>query len=591
MCGISGIAYRQGAVNPNTLGLSADALFHRGPDSGGTYISADQKLGFAHRRLSFLDLSESGRQPLHNAEGNITVTYNGEIYNFRELRHELENMGYVFRTQTDTEVVLHAYHAWGADFPKRLKGMFALALYDSTRQKLILLRDRFGIKPLFYALADGVFAFGSEIKAMFVFPEIKKEIRKKSVGEFLANRYVPTPHTMWENIYKLPPAHMLELDLQTFRMHTSVYWQLSMGNGKPHHAQEQIGRLLGNAVAQHLRSDVPVGTFLSGGMDSTTLLCLMKQQMATRPDAFSIGFEDWPDSEHQYAALAANALGADLHTLMLSKISLHVLPKLMYHYDDPIADISILPTYAVSGLASAQVKAVLSGEGADECFGGYWWQQPARFFYANKWWKRKARLFGKSFGDIKRHYVEAMSMGLYDKAELGQAFTETWKDAAGDDPFAHLDRFRVKGADTLKQLQYLDLNTFMPELILAKVDRASMAHSLEVRVPFLDHELVEYMFSLSDSVYFDPDVQKTILRDFLRGKVPESIYGRRKQGFVGPDKFYMDMELYAQELPDGRLIADGIIRREYVQKLLGDKDHWRLWKLLVLEHWWKIWVD
>lgn len=591
MCGIAGYIDTQKQVKPEQLLAIRDLLAHRGPDDAGIYISDDNAIGLAHRRLSFLDLSQAGKQPMLANDGRYAVSFNGEIYNYRELKIELEQKGYQFLTETDTEILLHGYSAWGNQLPQKLKGMFAFAIYDHQQKILFLARDRFGIKPLFYGIHDNIFVFASELKSILSVSSFPRNIRKKSVGEFLANRYIPTPHTMWENIFKLPPAHWMEVKLSDLNITKKAYWKLQpkASNISDENVQEHVDQLLSESLKKHLLSDVQIGSFLSGGMDSSALVMLMKEVGYEPIDTFSIGFENWDESEHLYAKKVADALQVDLHTLLMDKISLATVEKLMYHYDDPIADISILPTYAVSGLAVKTVKAVVSGEGADESFGGYWWHQPSKFHYANSFQKFKANLVGKSFSDIKKHYIEAMSMGLFDHDELQKAFTEQWNEAILEDPFSHFDQFEEKGIATLKQIQYLDIHTFMSELILTKVDRASMAHSLEVRVPFLDHELVEYMFTLPEKSYFDPQVQKSRIRNLLAGKVPQEIYERKKQGFVGPDKFYMDMEVYAS-LQAGRLVSDGVIKKEYVQALLQRKDHWRLWKLFVLENWWKIWV-
>lgn len=590
MCGIAGYIDLAKNVDSTTLIGMRDTLTHRGPDAAGVYISDDRNVGLAHRRLSFIDLSDSGIQPMVSANGRYIVSFNGEIYNFKQLREALERDGYVFQSQTDTEVLLHGYDAWKEQLPTYLKGMFAFAVYDDSEKTLFLARDRFGIKPLYYGNTSTCFAFASELKAIFSLPFFPKNIKKESVGKFLANRYVPTPNTMWENVYKLPPAHWMKIKTDTLQIEEKRYWQLVVSaKNERKDAAEIISQKLTKSLEEHLLSDVPIGAFLSGGMDSSALTVLMKQLAYEPLDFFSIGFSGWNESEHEYAKLVADKLHANLHTLLLDKISIETVETLMYYYDDPIADISILPTYAVSGIASKKVKAVVSGEGADESFGGYWWQKPASFYFSSAFHRIKSRVFGKSFAEIKKHYIQAMSMGLFDKEELGRAFTADWQDAVSDDPFAHFDRFEQKGSSTLKQIQFLDIHTFMSELILTKVDRASMAHSLEVRVPFLDHELVEFLFGLPDDSYFDEHIQKREIRKLLQGHVPAIIYERKKQGFVGPDKFYMDMEVYNMLLV-GNLIEDGVIRKEYVVDLLAEKDHWRLWKLFVLENWWKIWV-
>jgi len=592
MCGIAGYISLYDPVDAGILGRMATECRHRGPDDSGIFVSEDKRAGLAHRRLSFLDLSSTGHQPMGDAESNLSVTFNGEIYNYLELRAELESQGYRFRTQTDTEVLLHGYHAWGSKLPCRLEGMFAFAIYDDKEKSLFLARDRFGIKPLYYFKDDNRFIFGSEIKSLFTTGFIPKEVRPESVSLFLANRYVPAPLTIWKNIHKLRPGHSLTVDLTRFSIAENRYWQLPVENNRMSRdeASATFHQLLKSSLSHHLRSDVPVGAFLSGGYDSSALVYLMRKELNYPTDAFTIGFRGWDQSEDQYARMVAEATGAVLHTAMPESISLESVRNLMWHYDDPIADISIIPTYEVSRLAAANVKAVVSGEGADEALAGYWWHKPEKFRYRSGLYKLKSAFARPSFEEIKQHYIHAMSMGFFDRNELKNALTGIYAADVPDDPFCHFDNFRLDNAPPVKQLQYLDAHTFMPELILAKVDRASMAHSLEVRVPFLDPALMTFLFGLSPKSYIGPGVQKIFLRDLLQGHVPQAILDRPKQGFVGPDKYYMDYTLYETTLANGRLVAEGVIRDGYPTELVRQRDHWKLWKLFVLENWWQVWM-
>lgn len=591
MCGITGIILKKD-IFPFGLNQSVKTLQHRGPDGHGTFISQDKKIGLGHSRLSFIELSDIGKQPFSNSDNSFTITFNGEIYNYQEIKKELESYGLVFQTKTDTEVLLQAYSYWGAEMLSHIKGMFAFAIYDVKKETVFLARDRFGIKPLYYGLFEETFVFGSELKALFPYPGVKKKIRKESVAIFLANRYVPSPYTIWENIYQLPPAHYLVVNTKTLKAKKERYWNLEMlQEGKNEKDEnEKIKELLQQSIQQHLISDVQVGSFLSGGMDSSLLVLMMKELGYKPIDAFTIGFENWDKSEHFYARKVAERLNINLSEQLEQSFTLDSVRNLMYYYDNPIADISILPTYSVSKLARTKVKAVLSGEGADECFGGYWWQQPKSFKFKNRLEKWKAKLFGIHFNQIKDHYIEANSMGLFDSDELKKAFTDDWQSAVPQDPFEHMNKFHRNGISTLKQIQFLDLNLFMPELVLAKIDRASMANSLEARVPFLDHELVEKIFSLKEHLYFDETIQKKVLRTFLKDKVPQEVYDRKKQGFVGPDQFYENISVYKEKLMNGRLVKENIIKSSYIRSLINSKDHWRLWKLFVLENWWEEWI-
>lgn len=589
MCGIVGISLKNEPVNLISLNKAIALLNHRGPDSSNTYISANGKSGFGHTRLSFLDLSSAGTQPLSNVDKTITVALNGEIYNYLELREELVKLGFNFKTQTDTEVLIHGWKKWGKQLPEKLEGMFAFAILDENSQQLFLARDRFGIKPLYYSKDSNEFVFASEIKSLLALNPQLKKIRPQSISLFLANRYVPTPYTIWQNILKLEPGHFLSVDLLSFEMDNKTYWSLYPTSKEinSEDAYLEFRNNLKNSLNKHLRSDVPVGSFLSGGLDSSSLVYLMQKELNYPTSAFAIGFEDWDQSEDIYAKMVADSVGAHLYTAKPRELHLASVEKLMWHYDDPIADISIIPTFEVSGLAKKHVKAVVSGEGADEILGGYWWHKPDSFHYKNRLWE----IFGSySFEEIKQHYIHAMGMGLFDHNELKQALTGESLYHIPEDPFEHYDQFKLEDSTKLRQLQYLDLKTFMPELILAKVDRASMAHSLEVRVPFLQHQLVEFMFSLNEKTFFKKRDQKPFLKKILRGNVSEAVINRPKQGFVGPDKYYMNMEVYKTSLENGYLVQNNVIKKNYIDQKLKEKDHWRLWKLFVLENWWKNWM-
>jgi asparagine synthase (glutamine-hydrolysing) len=589
MCGIVGISLKNSQVDQAALKRATALLHHRGPDSSNTYTSANGKTGLGHTRLSFLDLSSAGLQPLSNDDKTISVVLNGEIYNYLELREELVKLGFHFKTQTDTEILIHGWKKWGEQLPEKLEGMFALAIFDENLQQLFLARDRFGIKPLYYVKDPNEFIFASEIKSILALDPGLKKIRPQSISLFLANRYVPTPHTIWQNIFKLEPGHSLKVDLNTLQIHNKSYWELyvksKVNTGES--VYEEFRNHLKESLSKHLRSDVPIGSFLSGGLDSSSLVYLMQKELGYETNAFAIGFEDWDQSEDLYAKMVAESVGAKLHVAKPKELHLESVEKLMWHYDDPIADISIIPTFEVSGLAGQHVKAVVSGEGADEMLGGYWWHKPESLRYKN----RLREIFGTyTFEEIKHHYIHAMSMGLFDHTELTRALSGDYQKYIPEDPFEHFDQFKLEDSTKLRQLQFLDLKTFMPELILTKVDRASMAHSLEVRVPFLQHQLVEFMFSLDEKTFFKKREQKPFLKKLLKGNIPDLVINRPKQGFVGPDKYYMNMEVYRTSLLNGHLVQNNVVKQEYIDQKLKEKDHWRLWKLFVLENWWKNWM-
>lgn len=591
MCGFT-VIIKNEPLSTHELVNQQFILNHRGPDATGIYLSKNKKIGFIHNRLSFLDLSSDGNQPFLSDDERFVIVFNGEIYNYKNLKSELQLQGIEFRTNTDTEVILKGYIKQGASFINKLEGMFSFVVYNQETSKLIAVRDRFGIKPLYYYISSNVIVFSSEIKGILASIRPKRlSVRKESIALFLANRYVPTPFTIWEDVFKLEPAHFLELDSELNKK-KSEYWRLELDNKRVKFSDlsKLTDEMLIESVNSHLISDVQIGGFLSGGYDSSALALYASRTSSSYP-TFSIGFSNWDESEDKYAKIVANHLNLDLSTELSPKIELDNVGFLMNHYDDPIADISILPTFQVSKLAAQNVKAVLSGEGADEIFGGYWWNKNESFYYSSPFNRLKNYVFGKSFDDIKTHYIFAMSMGLFDFKELNKALLGEFKKSIPRDPFEHFDKFEVKGISTIKQLQILDIKTFMYELVLQKIDRASMANSLEVRVPFLDHKLVDLYMSLSPDSFMKKGLQKPVLRELLKGKLPNQILERKKQGFVGPDSFYMDISHYKSVLIPGRLIKDGVISPLYLNEKLDKKDHWRLWKLFVLELWWQKWMN
>ncbi|HZH67816.1 MAG TPA: asparagine synthase (glutamine-hydrolyzing) [Chitinophagales bacterium] len=591
MGGISGKVVIEGKIQKTELEKSSEQLQHRGPNDHGIFVSEDNKIGLTHRKISAIDLSQEEKQPM--TIGHLTIVFNGKVYNYLEIKAELQKAGVQFNSNTDTEVILRGYQFWNKGILQQLKGMFAFVIYDDQKKNLFIARDKLGIKPLFYAFQNKNFYFGSELKAIHCFPEFNAQIQASSVSLFLANRFVSNQQTMWQDIYKLPAAHFMTIDTHSLSFQIERYWVLSKQiiDINQDEVQDKFEELLIASLSKQLDGKEQVGAFLSGGLDSSSLVMLMQNQLNYPTQAFSIGFEKWNDSEDKYAKMVAKHTGAKLDVLKLKEIDLSIMPTLMYHYDDPIADISILPTYAVSQLASQNVKAVVSGEGADELLGGYWWHkaenfQPGSNFFS-KWW---SKISPKSQKDIKNHYIHAMSMGLYDSKELRKALVGTYKAAVPDDVFAHLDELFHSELSTLKQIQYLDIHHFMGELVLIKVERGSMAHGLEARAPFLDDDLLEWIFSLPEKYYIQEGVQKPLLQNLLKGRVPDAILQRPKQGFVGPDIFYKNYDLYQSTLMTGRLVSEQVVKKSYIRQLLLTRDHWRLWKLFVLEHWWRVWV-
>lgn len=594
MCGIVGQINRHTEIDPSAFDRKRDTLIHRGPDDAHSWTSGERRVALGFRRLSFLDLSVSGRQPMCNEKANIWLVCNGEIYNYIELKNELESLGHQFKSQSDSEVILHGYEEWGTAVLPRLKGMFAFGIWEEEKKKLFLAKDRFGIKPLYYGFLGGNFHFASELKAILA-EEPRPSINKAAIPDFLNYRYIPAPGTIWEGLYKLAPAHFLELEFDNdfpTTVQAQPYWHLHFSKAKISFrtAVEQVDQLIHQSVAAHLRSDVPVGSFLSGGYDSSALVHYMTQQ-GYAPNTFSIGFDNWSESEHQYAELVAQACEVPFFKTIVGAEQLQLLDRLMYYYDEPIADISIIPTYMVSQLASQHNKTVFSGEGADEIFGGYWWQKQIAALPAQKTRRERWKIFFSPNNNFfVKEYAEAMAMGRFDTNNLPELLHPQWSAASAKDSDWFYRQYYQNKLPPLKAFQYMDMHTFMTELILVKIDRASMAHSLEVRVPFLDHELVEWVYGLPTAVSYQSDQTKVLLRENIKKRLPKSILNREKQGFVGPDTYYMNYEFYANTLRGGRLIREKIVRADAVEQLLAEKAHWKLWKLAVLEFWWNKWM-
>lgn len=589
MCGIAGQVKFNGKIDTANIHAMNDAIQHRGPDGHGMYVNNNGNAALGHRRLSFLDLSEAGKQPMTNEDGTLWVTYNGEIYNYIELRVELEGHGHIFHSHTDTEVLLHGYEQWGAGMLNRLKGMFAFAIWDERKKELFAARDRFGIKPLYYYYEDGNFVFASEIKGIKANKDVSTTLDYTSFADYFVYRYVPSPKSIWQEVKKLPIAHYLLLNAKG-EVVIKQYWDIPFGEQviPDKDAVAKFDELLFNSIKIHARSDVPVGSFLSGGYDSSALVYYMSR-FGYVPDTFAIGFENWDVSEHLYADMVAKQYGTNHHALILQSQSLDLLDHLVWVYDEPNGDISIIPTYLVSQEAAKKVKTVMSGEGSDEMLVGYQWQKdyaPEQLSFTDK---LKRFFTGNKQPYIHSYYANAMAMGRFDDGELRKLLNPDLHQYINKNTdWYYQSHFRADLPE-LKAMQVMDFKHFMGEQILGKVDRAAMANSLEVRVPFLDHEIVEFVFGLSPQVYYRKDETKHLLYQNIKNHLPQEILDRKKQGFVGPDRYYMNMAWYEKRLSDSKLVQDKIVNAAYIQQLLSNKDHWRLWKVAVMELWYRKW--
>jgi asparagine synthase (glutamine-hydrolysing) len=627
MCGIAGISGTDLIDNAETRDLIARMLRmieHRGPDDEGHYVGAG--VGMGMRRLAVIDLA-TGRQPISNEDGSIWIVFNGEIYNYRELRELLLARGHKLRTQTDTETIAHLYEDEGERCVERLRGMFAFAVWDRRERSLFLARDRVGKKPLHYALAGRTLIFGSEIKSLLQHPGVKREVNLQAISDFLSFGYVPDPVTAFAGVRKLPPGHTL-----TFKdglICTRRYWDFdySIPSGHPgppggtaareEDYVERLRELIAESVRLRLESDVPLGAFLSGGIDSSLVVAMMAREMKVK--TFSIGFPDAGFDELRYARLAARHFGTDHHEFVVTPDICRIVEEVVWHHDEPFADVSSVPTYVVSKMAREHVTVALSGDGGDEVFGGYeryLVDQRRRRYERIPAFIRRAMLltarvlprgaYGKRFLrnialEPAARYVDSVT--YFDRDSQLDLFTGDARRAlAGYDPAR---RFELTFAapiarSSLERQLYLDSKTYLPGDILVKVDRMSMANSLETRAPLLDHRLIEFAQTIPASYKLRGLETKYILKRVAQGLIPDEITRRPKQGFDVPIRRWFNHELREMlddTLNDRRARERGDLNHRAILAILdehrrGVRDHSRrLWSLLTLELWRRAFID
>jgi asparagine synthase (glutamine-hydrolysing) len=624
MCGIAGIATTEPGARQDveTIRLMCDAVIHRGPDDEGFYFGDGASLGM--RRLSIIDLS-GGHQPIHNEDRNVWVVCNGEIYNFPELRSELQSRGHTFYTRSDTEVIVHLYEELGADCVRKLRGMFAIALWDERRKTLLLARDRLGKKPLHYAIDRGRLFFGSEVKSLLAVAPGLADIDNEALLSYFQFGYIPDPLTAFKLIRKLPPGHLFEFEAGQMRLRS--YWDLpTYGTFDPASEQEcldDLERRLAEAVRIRLISDVPLGALLSGGVDSSTIVALMARANAGPVKTFSIGFPNDDFSEVAHARAVAERFATNHHELIVEADFGETLDKLTHMLEEPFADSSVLPTYHVSRLARQHVTVALSGDGGDELYAGYdryqinlrrrvfekipTWLGRAYRNYAYPHLPQNTRgrkfAYNVSLGTRDR-YIDSISFFPPNQRERS-IFSSEFLDFAGGRPYpGELFRNyydRAPARDDLSRMQYLDTKTYLPADVLTKVDRMSMATSLEVRCPLLDHEFVEWSASLAPRWKLRMGQSKYALKKLAeRLGVPARTIHRPKQGFAMPLVHWFRKELksgIAQILLEPRSCARGYFNPVGVRTLL--EDHWRgrrdnsgsLWILLMFELWHRNYLD
>ena len=616
MCGICGVASADAAVrpDPDVLDRMTRTLAHRGPDSAGLVV--DGQAGIGARRLSIIDL-EHGDQPVRNEDGSVHLVQNGEIYNYGELRDDLAARGHRFASRSDTEVLVHLYEERGPAFVEDLRGMFAIAVWDVPRRRLTLARDRFGIKPLYYSADDGGLVFGSELKALLEWPGFSREIDTDALQAFLAFNSIPAPMTIFRAARKLPAGHVLvwEPGGVSVRRYSRVAPAPAreLRSESASALAEELRERLRDSVRAHLVSDVPVGVLLSGGVDSCALAALAAQESGERVSTFSIGFEESSFDELSRARLVARRYGTDHHELVLKPDAVELLPRLVEAFDEPFADSSALPTYLVSQLAAGSVKVALSGEGGDELFGGYYTYvadslaprvgslaRPLRPLV-----ERLPSSSGKASFDYKaKRFVRAAHLPPLERHHAWkeifspEARASLLEPAAGgaEDP---LDVYRRRYAETadaeqLARLQDVDIGIYLADDLLVKTDRASMAHSLEARVPFCDQVVAELALALPSSLKVRGLRKKVLLRRAVAPLLPAAILYGRKRGFSAPIAAWLrgPMESFARDvLSTETLERQGVFRPQAVRRLLDDHIARRedlsrqLWGLLSFTLW------
>ena len=617
MCGICGIVHSSAGERPgeNLLRQMNGVIAHRGPDDEGYFL--DEHAGLAMRRLSIIDLN-TGQQPISNEDRSIWIVFNGEIYNFKHLRADLEQKGHVFATNTDTEAIVHAYEEYGADCVERLNGMFAFALWDQPRRRLLIARDHLGIKPLYYWQGGGQVVFGSELKAVIANPEVPRQVNPVAIDQFLTLEYIPTPGTIFKDVHKLPPGH--RLIYQDGNLKVERYWDVPQMEvpGDENECQERLAELLGEAVRMQMVSDVPLGAFLSGGIDSSSVVAFMSQASSEPVKTFSIGFDDATYNELPYARAVAARFGTDHYEETLQPDIAGLAEQLVGHLDEPFGDFSIFPTYLVSSVARRFVKVVLSGDGGDELFAGYdtyvaqdldryyrWLPSPLRTRYfprvlswippqpAKKGLINKTKRFveGAALSPDLQH---ARWMFFLSSDEKRALYQPSLLDGSTAEEILAGYFQRMADSGPLAQQQYVDIKTYLVDDILTKVDRMSMAVSLEARVPLLDYRIVELAVNLPPQMKLQRGETKRILRQVMKGRLPDAVLNKPKQGFSIPLKHWLRGPLkpmMTDLLSPDSVRARGYFEPECVSRwtsehLSGAANHsHRLWGLMVLELW------
>ena len=604
MCGIVGFSWN----NKNLLKKMIKSVAHRGPDEFGYYL--DDKISLGHQRLKVIDL-KSGRQPIHNEDDCIQIVFNGEIYNYLDLRNDLEKKGHRFYTNTDTEVIVHSYEEWGINCVNYFNGMFAFAIWDSTYKKLFLARDRLGIKPLYYYFDGDKFIFASEIKAILEYEGIEREVDLNALNEYFTYRYVPTNRTMIKNIYKLLPGHILIF--KNNEINVSRYWDLkeSITNNSESYYTSKLRELLRESVKIRLMSDVPLGVYLSGGIDSSCIVALMSE-IRDNIKTFSVGFGSEGESEVDYARFVSEYFGTEHHEINVNEEDLKILPEMVWHLDEPIADAATLPTYVISRFAKKEVTVVLAGEGGDELFAGY--DNYKIMMLGHKFSKTipdflkpKISKVSKYFSDhsnAKRVFDLMCAKDEYERySDVISLFNENEMNKLGFNKENSSNNYFPNNMKLLNKLLYFGINTWLPNDFLMKADKMTMAHAIEERVPLLDHNIAEFSFTLPTNLKLRGMSGKYIFKKAMVGILPKRIIYRRKHGYNAPMDYWFKHSLkdvLAQLLDES---SHNLYNKENAMNLLKEFQRsgksykmnfynaQKLWSILIFEMWHKMFIE
>jgi len=606
MCGICGIVDFKNKIPKHIVKKMVSTIAYRGPDNEGFHFS--ENVGLGHKRLSIVDTSEAGNQPLYSKDKSIVLVFNGEIYNYKSLKNELESKGHKFSSNTDAEVLIHLYEEQGVSLLSCLEGMFAFAIWDNKEQRVFLARDRLGIKPLYYCCYENKIVFGSEIKSIFASNHIAKIINKEALKEYLSYNYISAPATIYENVYKVQPAQYISFNKE--RGWSQTYWDIPsyLSTDSFEESKEKLFGLLNESVCNRMVADRPIGCFLSGGLDSSIVAGLMSKNSFPSIDTFSIGFKDKLYNETNYSREVSCFHRTNHHEFILTqKDIIDIVPEVLSNLDEPFADSSILPFYLLSKYAVKHAPVMLSGDGADELFGGY---RIHRGEYLAKYYNKVPSFVRILIDKVLKRLPEDRSDLYLEKLRRISKFTKgfdkdllirynNWRknseaiDCLLGSKYFSQDR-KVCQGDNITKTLYLDVKGLLPNDMLTKVDRASMYNSLEVRVPFLNHKLVEFAFTLPSRFKINKNHQKYILKETFKDILPDTIINRPKSGFEVPISDWLRKDLrflLGEYLSEAKVKSQGLFNYSVMKQMVDQhmskkKDYsWSLWNLITFQCW------